>query len=110
MALSKKNRLKKQSDFQEVFKKGRAIGANFLFIKVKENSLAVDRFGFVIPSRIIKNAVGRNRIKRILTETVRINLSTMKQGYDVIVGLRKPEATPKLKDDLLKLIKKAGLI
>ncbi len=110
MALNKNNRLKKLSDFQGVFKKGKAIGANFLFIKIKRNNLSVNRFGLTVSAKIIKTAVGRNKVKRALSETIRFDLSLMKGGYDVVIGLRRPGSIPELKEDLLKSLKKSEII
>src|SRR3990167_10143695 len=84
MALNKKNRLKKKRDFEDVFKKGKAVKGNFLFIKYKKNELGVSRFGFVVSAKIAKKAVGRNKIKRILSEAVRDRIDGL-GSYDVLV-------------------------
>ncbi len=110
MALNKKNRLKKQEDFKEVFKEGKAIGAHFLFIKIRANDLGLNRFGFIVPAKVVKTAVARNKIKRALTEAVRLNIDDMSQGYDVIVGLRKSEEPDKLKTDLIEVLNRARIL
>lgn len=83
MALNKKNRLKNKRDFEDVFKKGRAVKGSFLFIKYKKNESGVSRFGFVVSAKIAKKAVERNKIRRILSEGVRNKISDF-GGYDII--------------------------
>lgn len=84
MALNKKNRLKKRRDFEEVFKKGKAVKDSFLFIKYRKNELGVSRFGFVVSAKVAKKAVERNKIRRILSEAVRGKIDDL-GGYDIIV-------------------------
>ncbi len=84
MALNKKNRLKKKLDFEDVFKKGKAVKGSFLFVKHKKNELSVPRFGFVISAKIIKKASERNKMRRILSEAVRDMIDGL-GGYDIIV-------------------------
>ncbi|MEK7121524.1 MAG: ribonuclease P protein component [Patescibacteria group bacterium] len=84
MALNKKNRLKKKLDFEEVFKKGKAVKGSFLFIKYIKNDLGVSRFGFVVSVKVAGKAVERNRIRRILSEVARPMLKNI-VGYDIIV-------------------------
>jgi ribonuclease P protein component len=84
MALNKKNRLKKERDFENVFKKGKAVKGGFLFIKYIKNDLDLLRFGFVVSTKVAKKAVERNRVKRILSEIVRGVIKDL-HGYDIIV-------------------------
>lgn len=42
------------------------------------------KFGFVVSTKISKNATQRNRIKRALNESVRYSLYIIKNGYDVV--------------------------
>ena len=67
-----------------------SFGEGVLDRKDNEPSL----FGFVISTKISKLAVTRNKIKRILSETVRLNYENIKDGYD-IVFLLKPVAVKK---------------
>ena len=57
MALNKKNRLKKKRDFEDVFKKGKAVKGSFLFIKYKKNELGVPRFGFVVSAKVARKTI-----------------------------------------------------
>lgn len=83
--LAKRNRLKKQKDFERVFKKGRGTKEDFLYLKVVKNELESSRFGFVVSKKFSKKAVLRNKIRRRLAELVRIKLPKIKKGIDVVI-------------------------
>lgn len=109
--LPKKNRLKKK-DFEKVFKTGRGLKEDFLFLKTVKNNLKESRFGFIIPQKISKKAALRNKIKRRLRELVRIKLPKIKKGVDVILvanpGLEVKDFW-EIEDILNKIFKKAKL-
>ncbi|MDO8658822.1 MAG: ribonuclease P protein component [Candidatus Levybacteria bacterium] len=90
--MNKKNRLKKKRDFEDVFKKGRAVKGSFLFIKYKKNELEIPRFGFVVSIKVAGKAVERNKIRRILSEAVRDKIDGL-GGYDIIVFVAKQITT-----------------
>lgn len=83
--LAFKNRLKKQKDFERVFKGGNGFKQGSLYLKIIENGLQSTRFGFVVSKKFSKKAVDRNRVKRILREVIKNNLSNIKSGLDVVV-------------------------
>ena len=108
MALNKKNRLKKKLDFEDVFKKGKAVKGSFLSIKYKNNELSVPRFGFVVSAKVSKSAVKRNKTRRILSETAR-NVINDLGGCDIIVFTTKKIMEVSKKDiveDFLEVLKK----
>ena len=82
--MNKKNRLKKKLDFENVFKKGKAVNGSFLFIKYIKNKLSVSRFSFLISTKIARKAVERNKIRRILSEVARGIIDDL-GDYDIIV-------------------------
>ena len=89
--LSQANRLKKKKDFDEVFKKGRGVKEDFLFVKYCPNNKDCHRFGFVVSKAFSKKAVLRNKIKRRLRDLIREKISlktkekTSGRGYDVVL-------------------------
>ena len=70
MALARKYRLSKK-DIERVFKRGKTVKSSFLFIRFLENNLSYARVAAIVSSKILKKAVDRNRLKRIITETIR---------------------------------------
>jgi len=111
MALSAKNRLSKKRDFDTVFKEGKAVKGVFLFIKIAKNSKQISRFGFVISSKVAKKAVTRNKIRRDLSDFIRVNMSKIRDGYDIIVLIKNGAiSSDKLKEDMENILIKANTI
>jgi ribonuclease P protein component len=83
--LNSKYRLKKKINFARIeidgaMHQSKSFGMGIYDRKDGEES----RFGFIISTKISKKAVVRNRIKRIMSEVIRINLNKLKNGYDVL--------------------------
>lgn len=103
--LPAKNRLKKQKDFEKVFKEGKGYKEGFLYFKIVNNGLETSRFGFIVGKKFSKKAVERNKIKRQLREIVRINLPRIKKGFDAaIMALPSPQKSDF--EDLEKMLGK----
>lgn len=87
--------------------------SGFLLIKTRENGGDYSRFGFLVSQKVSKKAVERNKIKRLLRETVSQNFSKIKPGKDVVVvalpGLD-VEDCASAKEALLYLFKKTGIL
>jgi len=106
VALPAKNRLSKKLDFDTVFKGGRTVKGSFLFIRVIENGRQMSRFGFVISSKVFRQAVVRNKVRRKLSEVLRLNLGKIRAGYDVIIVVKSRDTeihklTKELEDTLV---------
>ena len=82
--LKKEFRLRKQRDFENVFNKGFYFSGNFLLLKTVKNDLPISRFGFIISKKISKKAVERNRVKRLLRESVRLARKDIRTGFDAV--------------------------
>ena len=82
--LKKKFRLRKQKDFENVFDKGFYFSGNFLLLKTVKNDLPISRFGFIVSKKISKKAVRRNRVKRLLRESVRLTQKDIRAGFDAV--------------------------
>lgn len=87
--LPEQNRLKKKKDFERINKQGRVISGDFLVLKKLKNDMNHSRIGLVVPLKISKKAVVRNKAKRRLREIIRENLDEMKPGYDLVFFTRK---------------------
>ena len=80
----KKLRLCTKSQIKNVFDKKQKISQNSIAIFFCYNGLGYARLGIVIPKKNINFAVRRNKIKRIIRESFRINQKTIR-NFDVII-------------------------
>lgn len=83
--LSKKERLRKDKEFQAVFREGKKLWINsILLIIYKPNSLNYRRLGIVV-SKKIKKATQRNKVKRWIRELFRRNKDWFPENCDIII-------------------------
>lgn len=111
--LKKYLRLAKQKDFESVFENGRYFSEDLLSLKAARNDFYYSRFGFIVSNKISKKAVARNRIKRLLRESVRLLHKNIKPGFDgVFICKNKAVGKSFGEIDLCveKLLKKSGLL
>ena len=108
--LPKINRVKKKKDFEVVFKKGASYKSNLLILRAAKNNSDETRFGFVVSLKVSKKATVRNKIRRRLAETARIELANIKEGLDLVFialpGIDKKDFQ-EIKDTFLYLLKKS---
>ncbi len=84
--MDKKYRLRKNIEFNKVYKNGRSYWNKYLVIYVYKNPANkgnITKVGYTITKKI-GNAVTRNSIRRRMKEIVRLNFSNIKPGYDII--------------------------
>lgn len=82
-------RLKKNSQFNFTYKKGKSIACrNLVLVYARTGSVSL-KVGFSI-SKKIGNSVVRNKIKRRLKETFKKHIINLKQEYNYIFIARKP--------------------
>lgn len=83
--LAKKYRLTGSSDFARVQSEGKTFqSTNFGVAILDRKDNNPPRFGFIISTKIAKDAVDRNTIKRHMSETVRLMTGEVRNGLDVI--------------------------
>jgi ribonuclease P protein component len=83
--LKKDNRIRRNKDFDRVFKTGQSFYGRVLGLKAALNGLEHNRFGILISTKISKKAVIRNLYKRQLRTIIKNELSSLKSGYDVVL-------------------------
>jgi ribonuclease P protein component len=82
--LSRRQRLRKTSDFQAVYGARARAGDGRLVAYARPNGLAVTRLGVSVGRRC-GGSVQRNRIKRLVREAFRQIRAGFPAGYDVVV-------------------------
>lgn len=77
-------RLVKPQQFKYVWDGGKKLSVPFFAVMRRENDCAHPRLGISISKRNVRNAVDRNRIKRLARETFRLRQLEL-NAFDVIV-------------------------
>jgi len=86
-ALPKASLLRKNAEFEKVYRQGwRLHGDGFTLICTK-NDLGFNRLGISIHRRI-KGAVRRNRIKRVIRESFRLNRKCYPPDADIVMAVK----------------------
>lgn len=79
--------LKKNKDFQKVYKNGKSYANKYLVMYVLENELKNNRIGVSV-SKKVGNSVVRHRLARLIRESFRLNGDKFQSGLDIVVIAR----------------------
>lgn len=79
--------LKKNRDFQTVYRTGKSYGNKFLVMYILENHKNGNRLGISV-SKKVGNSIVRHRLTRLIREGYRLNEEKFKRGYDIVVVAR----------------------
>ena len=79
--------LKKNREFQEVYKQGKSYANKYLVMYVKKNGFEKNRIGISV-SKKVGNSVVRHRITRLVRESYRLNEEKFTKGFDLAVVSR----------------------
>jgi ribonuclease P protein component len=104
-------RMRTRSDFERAYKRGkRARGAAVVVVAV-ENGLPYSRLGLSVGRAIWKDAVDRNRLRRVLREAFRLRRADIPAGLDLVLIPACPRARPELAavgDEIVLLARRAA--
>lgn len=79
--------LKKNREFQLVYRQGTSYANRYLVMYVKENHLERNRIGISV-SKKVGNSVVRHRLTRLIRESYRLNEQKFRSGLDIVVVAR----------------------
>jgi len=79
--------LKKNIEFQNVYKNGKSFANRYFVMYVYKNSLSENRLGISV-SKKVGNSVVRHRITRLIREVFRLNGQLFNSGLDIVVTSR----------------------
>lgn len=81
------NSIKKNSEFQKVYKNGKSYANKHLVMYVLKNDKTKSRIGISV-SKKVGNSVIRHRMTRLIRECFRLNESNIKDNFDIVVVVR----------------------
>lgn len=79
--------LKKNKDFQNVYRNGKSYANKYLVMYVLENSMNSNRVGISV-SKKVGNSVVRHHLTRLLRESYRLHEEMFNSGLDIVVIAR----------------------
>lgn len=100
--------LRKNRDFQAVYKKGRSFANKYLIIYILENDQDQNLLGISV-SKKVGNSVVRHRVKRIAKESYRLHENMLNSGFNIAVIARpmaKDADFKKIEGAMLSLLKR----
>ena len=104
--------LKKNRDFQLLYKEGKSCANRYLVLYVKENGLEKNRLGVSV-SKKVGNSIVRHRITRLIRESYRLHEDMFNSGLDMVVIARvsaKDRSMREIESALLHLGKLQGVL
>ncbi|SHI11150.1 ribonuclease P protein component [Clostridium collagenovorans DSM 3089] len=107
----KRYKLRKNAEFRIVYKRGKSFSNKYLVLYVKRNGKNINRIGMSVSKKVGKSVV-RNRVRRLIRESYRLNSLDLQNGYDIIVLARNSSKDcnySTIEKSLMELFKKAGL-
>ena len=87
LILPKQHLLRKNGEFQCVYRAGTRLRGKGFAIIYLANTLPWSRLGVSVP-RKVGNAVQRNRIKRLLRESFRLHRNQFPANSDIVITIR----------------------
>ena len=79
--------LKKNHQFQFVYKYGKSYANRYLVMYIKENGTDRNRIGISV-SKKVGNSVVRHRVTRLLRESYRVHEAVFNSGLDIVIIAR----------------------
>lgn len=97
--------LKRNNDFRRIYVRGKSFAGGYTVVYAAKNRLGFNRLGLTV-SKSVGKAVVRNRLKRLMRESIRLMQDSILNGYDIIVVSRN-RAVGKSQQQIMKDIEYA---
>ncbi len=103
--------MKENRDFKRLYYRGKNFATAYLVMYISKNRRAYNRLGITVSTKL-GSAVVRNRAKRLLRESYRLQEDQLLCGYDIVLVARGRLTDAKCKDAekaLCRAAKELGL-
>ncbi len=110
--LARQHRLRKSSDILRIYKKGKRVHTQHLLGHSLSTHLPVVRATVIISKKVDKRAVVRNRCRRRISESLRLELPKLTPGFDILITIKsdvRELSAAHLKQEVDQLIEKLGV-
>ena len=104
--------LRRQKDFDRVYRKGKSVGSRYVVVFTLKNNLPYKRVAF-LASKKVGNSVQRNRARRLMKEAYRLSDQVLPEGYDFIFIARNTINDAKCQNvrrSLVNALKRTGVV
>ena len=108
LSLPAQRRLRRKSDFEAAYARGRRFGNGFFAVTARPNDISGARLGLAVSVKNAGSAVERNRLRRIIRESFRLHQHEL-PALDLVVSTRgraRDAAGAELHSSLIALWKK----
>ena len=89
--LSRRHRFAGRGSFAPALRSSRKVRSQALLLHVATGRPGVSRLGLVVPKRLARQSVDRNRLKRLAREAFRRHAAKT-AGLDLVLAMREPVA------------------
>ncbi len=79
--------VKKNLEFQRIYKRGQSVPGAFIVMYRLKNNCGYNRFGITVSKKVGK-AVVRNRVRRLIRQSIVNHNHLFESGYDYIIVAR----------------------
>jgi ribonuclease P protein component len=111
--MQSRHRLRKNEQYQEIFKIGKSFANRYLVIYYKPQLQPKDFRVSLSVSKKVGNAVIRNRVKRLIKAAIAELSNQLQSGYDFVI-IARPQAADldfeAMKKNVTHLAKNAGIL
>ena len=112
--LSKKYRFHSRGGVRYTYKNGKSIRGSRISLVFAENARGKQRYAVVVSKKVLKSAVGRNRIRRRVYEVIRLEQPKIQKPVDCIFNIYNREVATiefgGLRNLIRDLLKEAEII
>src|ERR1022692_4352503 len=87
LALPPERRMRRPREFQRAYASGKRLGNEHFTVSAQSHGLRHPRLGMSVAARLLRRAVARNRVRRLIRESFRLNQLSL-PPLDIVIGVR----------------------